>query len=417
MEAKLMNRKYGISVFGGVVFGLVVGFAGPVFGQDEAGSESAQAQAVEAVDERFFKIEPVRPVAELEAEAQQASPPEEDGDFKDSDLVDITAYGDTIKLDVRYAGSNNFLGTPVYSSAQAFLQRPAAEALGRIAQQLQAQGYGLLVHDAYRPWYVTKIFWDATPESGKKFVADPAKGSRHNRGAAVDLTLYDLASGEAVEMPGLYDEMSERSYPDYPGGSELQRQHRDLLRSAMEADGFTVYEYEWWHFDFQGWQQYRVQNDTFEQLNTAAAGPVLSPKLRGLLVQEMVEIQFAMQVVFSAIVQGNHATVAQQGQAIHDSFIMAQSLTEQDRQDLVASVPEGFLQMDKRFHQLAASLAKAGEQKDTQEQVKVFSWMTESCVACHSRYVTDRFDGLSNPPLPQSRGHSEDKESLKEGHH
>lgn len=262
-----MNRCFGIFGLGGVAFLLGIFVFGSVFSQvAQAGNDGADGGG-----ESFFRIEPVRPVAELEVEALQASPPVEEGEFLDSDLVDVTAYGDTIKLDVRYAGSNNFLGTPVYSSAQAFLQRPAAEALGRIADQLKAQGYGLLVHDAYRPWYVTKIFWDATPESSKDFVADPAKGSRHNRGAAVDLTLYDLASGAPIEMPGLYDEMTERSYPDYPGGTDLQRQHRDLLRSAMESNGFTVYEYEWWHFDFNGWQQYQIQNKTFEQLNLADA--------------------------------------------------------------------------------------------------------------------------------------------------
>ena len=149
------------------------------------------------------------------------------------------------------------------------MQRPAAEALARISDKLAEKGYGLLVHDAYRPWYVTKIFWDATPEEGKIFVADPSEGSRHNRGCAIDLTLYDRESGEPIEMVGLYDEMSERSYPHYPGGTSLQRWHRELLRDAMESEGFTVYEYEWWHFDFDGWDHYRIGTDTFEQLDAA----------------------------------------------------------------------------------------------------------------------------------------------------
>ena len=219
------------------------------------------------IDGNVFRIEPVRPVPELEREALQAAAPHEDGVFLDSELVDITRYSDTIRLDVRYASERNFLGTPVYSSGRAFLQRPAAEALGRIARRLAEKGYGLLVHDAYRPWYVTKIFWDATPEESKIFVADPSQGSRHNRGCAIDLTLYDLESGDAIEMVGLYDEMSPRSFPYYPGGSSLQRWHRDLLKAEMEADGFTVYEYEWWHFDFDGWENYRIRNETFEALD------------------------------------------------------------------------------------------------------------------------------------------------------
>ena len=117
------------------------------------------------------------------------------------------------------------------------------------------------------------MFWDATPEDKHDFVADPAKGSRHNRGCAVDLTLYDLKTGRPVEMPGGYDEMSRRAYPDYPGGTSRQRWQRDLLRRAMEAEGFTVYEAEWWHFDYRDWQSYAVQNQTFESLGRTRAEP------------------------------------------------------------------------------------------------------------------------------------------------
>ena len=218
------------------------------------------------IDGDVFHIEPVKPVADLEREALLAEPPIEDGEFLNADLVDVTDYSETIRLDIRYASNDNFLGVPVYSSARAFLQRPAAEALQRIGENLEKKGYGLLVHDAYRPWYVTKIFWDATPEESKRFVADPSQGSRHNRGCAIDLTLYDLKTGMPIEMVGVYDEMSPRSYPHYPGGSSLQRWHRELLRDAMEAEGFNVYEYEWWHFDFAGWENYAIQTATFEAL-------------------------------------------------------------------------------------------------------------------------------------------------------
>jgi len=106
------------------------------------------------------------------------------------------------------------LSTPMYSQARAFLQRPAAEALVRAGHELHAKGYGLLIHDGYRPWYVTEMFWEATPNDKKIFVADPQNGSRHNRGCAVDLTLYDLKTGAAVRMPSGYDKMSERAYAD-----------------------------------------------------------------------------------------------------------------------------------------------------------------------------------------------------------
>jgi D-alanyl-D-alanine dipeptidase len=154
----------------------------------------------------------------------------------------------------------------VYREARAFLQRPAAEALVRVHRQLAPMGLGLLIHDAYRPWSITKVFWDATPPAQREFVANPAQGSRHNRGAAVDLTLFDLASGRAVEMPGGYDEFSRRSYPDYPGGTSMQRWHRDLLRRLMEAQGFTVFEVEWWHFDWRDWREYPIGNEPFERL-------------------------------------------------------------------------------------------------------------------------------------------------------
>ncbi|MSQ94526.1 MAG: serine hydrolase [Gemmataceae bacterium] len=214
-----------------------------------------------------FKIDPVRPVDELRKLALQAKPPiEKNAFFRKPDLVDLETLDKAIKLDVRYASANNFLGTPFYTSSKAFLQRPAAEALLKVHKELAEQGYGLLIHDAYRPWYVTKMFWDATPDKLHHFVADPQQGSRHNRGCAVDLTLYDLKTGKTIEMPGGYDEMTDRSYADYLGGTGLQRWHRDLLRRAMEKHGFRVYYAEWWHFDYRDWRLYPILNTRFEDL-------------------------------------------------------------------------------------------------------------------------------------------------------
>ena len=219
-----------------------------------------------AEDGGTFRITPIRAPEELLIEALAASPPEEDGDFRPADLAELVALDSTILLDIRYATTNNFMGEIFYSEPRAFLQRPAAEALVRAHRWLGEQGYGLLIHDGYRPWYVTKMFWDATPEELRVFVANPADGSRHNRGCAVDLTLYDLETGAPVTMTGGYDEMSPRSYPDYPGGTDRQRWHRELLREAMEAQGFSVYEAEWWHFDYNDWPSYRIGNERFEQL-------------------------------------------------------------------------------------------------------------------------------------------------------
>lgn len=219
-----------------------------------------------AEDGGTFRIDPLMgPDALLEA-ALAGSPPDEEGEFRASELVELVTLDSTIVLDIRYASTNNFMGQVFYSEPRAFLQRPAAEALVRANRWLRERGYGLLIHDGYRPWYVTKMFWDATPEELRIFVANPANGSRHNRGCAIDLTLFDLETGAPITMTGGYDEMSPRSFPDYPGGTSLQRWHRELLREAMEAQGFAVYEAEWWHFDYQDWRVYRIGNARFEEL-------------------------------------------------------------------------------------------------------------------------------------------------------
>ena len=216
-----------------------------------------------------FRIEPLRPIAELAAAARALEAPTgiaPDARSVPSDLVDLARVVPDLRCDIRYAGADNFLGLPVYPVARAFLQRPAAEALARVQRDLEQEGLALLVHDAYRPWSVTRVFWDATPPELRDFVADPAQGSRHNRGCAVDLTLFDVLSGAPVEMPSGYDEFTPRAYPAWPGGSALQRWMRDRLRSAMEQEGFEVYPQEWWHFDFRGWEHYAIENQSLESL-------------------------------------------------------------------------------------------------------------------------------------------------------
>lgn len=233
----------------------------------EAAEVKFVRRAVGTRDGETFQIKPVDTIERLEAAALAASPPTEAGTYRQPDLVDLTALDDTIRLDIRYATTNNFMGAVFYKQPRALMQRPAAAAVARANRRLQPLGLGLLVHDAYRPWYVTKMFWDATPGEFKDFVANPASGSRHNRGCAVDITLYALATGLPIQMVAGYDEFSARSFPMYPGGTSRQRWYRDLLRKTMEAEGFTVYEYEWWHFDFKDWKQYRIGNATFDQID------------------------------------------------------------------------------------------------------------------------------------------------------
>jgi zinc D-Ala-D-Ala dipeptidase len=213
----------------------------------------------------IYRITPVRPVDQLRAEALRAAPPQETGK-RAPDLAELVKLDSTIKLDIRYATTDNFLSTPVYTQARAFLQRPAAEALARANKNLRPLGFGLIIHDGYRPWYVTKVFWDATPEDKHIFVANPADGSKHNRGCAVDLSLYDLKTGKEVAMPSVYDEMTERAFADYKGGSDEERKRRKILRDAMESQGFIVNPEEWWHFDYKDWREYPILNTPFEKL-------------------------------------------------------------------------------------------------------------------------------------------------------
>lgn len=203
----------------------------------------------------------------------QEGPPREDRPFREPDLVELVRLDPAIHLDIRYATANNLVGKPVYAEARAFLQRPAAEALVRVNRALKAKGYGLVVFDGYRPWSVTKAFWDATPADKKVFVANPKNGSRHNRGGAVDLTLYHLATGKEADMGGAYDEMSKRSYVTYEDGPKEALQRRDLLREAMEREGFFVYPWEWWHFDWKDWREYPILNVPFDAIGARAPAP------------------------------------------------------------------------------------------------------------------------------------------------
>ena len=214
------------------------------------------------------------------AAPSQSGPPKEKGAFRAPDLVELTSLDPSIRLEIRYATPDNFVKRPVYSEARAFLQRPAAEALVRVHGSLAAKGYGVAVFDGYRPWSVTKLFWDLTPESDKDFVANPATGSRHNRGCAVDVTLFEMATGKLVEMPSAYDEPTPRSYPTYTGGDPLQRERRDVLRRAMEKESFFVLPWEWWHFDYKDWASYPILDIPFSAIPRSDAGSEALPRRR-----------------------------------------------------------------------------------------------------------------------------------------
>lgn len=182
-------------------------------------------------------------------------------------LVELVKLDPAIKLDMRYATSNNFTGRVLYDEARAFLAAPAAQAVARASKAAQVEGCGLTIFDAYRPWRVTKQLWDATPSGPKKnYVANPRRGSKHNRGCAVDLSLYDLRSGQLVEMPSEFDDFSEKAHRDFTGASPAAIANRARLQRYLEAEGFVGLSNEWWHFDFTGWEQFPVMDVPFDQI-------------------------------------------------------------------------------------------------------------------------------------------------------
>ncbi len=196
-----------------------------------------------------------------------SQPPIEPGKYFHHDtLIELTTLDSTFKLDIRYATSNNFMKRPMYAQARAFLQKSAAEALVRVNKKLRRQGYGLLIFDGYRPWSVTKKFWDETSAEKRSFVADPKEGSKHNRGCAIDLSLYKLKTGKEITMPSPYDDFTKKASPNYKGGTLTQRRMRDFLRRTMESEGFTVNPGEWWHFDYKDWKNYRILDIPFEKI-------------------------------------------------------------------------------------------------------------------------------------------------------
>ena len=181
-------------------------------------------------------------------------------------LVELIKRDPSIRLDLRYATTNNFTGRVLYPSARAFLVEAAATALINAHQAAAKQGLGITIFDAYRPWRVTKQLWDATAPAKRDYVANPRKGSRHNRGCAVDLTLHSLTSGALLDMPTGFDDFSSKAHRDYMGASVTQTANRATLQILMEAQGFIGMSNEWWHFDLAGWDRYPVLDMPFDRL-------------------------------------------------------------------------------------------------------------------------------------------------------
>ena len=223
---------------------------------------------LESKENKIFTIQPIYPVEELKKIALKSSVPLEDSlEDKSDELVDIYNLDSSIKLDIRYASKNNFMQTEFYTEPRAFLINDAAKMLIKAHQELGNYGYGIVIYDAYRPWFVTKMFWEATPDSLKNFVADPSSGSVHNRGCAVDIGLYNIKNGKIIQMISGYDEFTERAYPSYVGGTKKERENRNLLITIMKKYGFQVYKYEWWHFDFKLCKN-KIMNLNFNEIDS-----------------------------------------------------------------------------------------------------------------------------------------------------
>lgn len=182
----------------------------------------------------------------------------------DKELIDLEKYIPGVVLDIRYATTNNFTGERIYSLSKAYARKPVAESLKKIQADLKAQGLGIKIFDAYRPYKATVKFYEVYRDT--TYVASPYRGSRHNRGCALDLTIIDIKSGNELKMPTGYDSFSKEAWPTTPVKDPVVKKNRALLINAMQKHGFKVNSSEWWHFDFIGWKKFEVLDIDFEEL-------------------------------------------------------------------------------------------------------------------------------------------------------
>lgn len=180
-------------------------------------------------------------------------------------LVDLEKYIPGIVLDIKYADTNNFTHTQIYSQAKAFLRKPAADSLLKIQQVLSEKGLGLKIYDAYRPYSGTLYFYQVYPDT--TFVAAPWEGSIHNRGCAVDLSLINLSTGKELNMPTPFDDFSDKASQNYKDLDPEQLENRATLVKVMTGHGFTIYEHEWWHYNIKGRDKFKLMDISFEELS------------------------------------------------------------------------------------------------------------------------------------------------------
>ena len=181
-----------------------------------------------------------------------------------NELVDLEELIPGVVLDIRYATRNNFTGEQIYDRAKAYARKPVAAALAEVQAELKKQGLGIKIFDAYRPYGATVKFYEVYKDT--TYVASPYRGSRHNRGCAIDMTLIDLSTGKELKMPTGYDVFAKQAWPSTPVADPEVRQNRSKLISVMERHGFRVNSSEWWHFDFMGWKNFEVMDVDFAEL-------------------------------------------------------------------------------------------------------------------------------------------------------
>lgn len=213
-----------------------------------------------------FRLSLPQPLEVMRRAALAAAMPQRGGDLPAAELVDVTTVDPTLKTALLYATDGNATGAPIYEESRAFLDATAAVALSRVNKRLNAHGYGLVVWDAYRPWYITKLLHDILPPDKKYMLEAPEAGSPYNRGLSVSVSLCDAKTGEEIVMITALDEPSPRALSKFQGGGELERYRRDLLRFFMQCEGFGGVEHEWWHFDYKDFDKYRLLNIPFAQL-------------------------------------------------------------------------------------------------------------------------------------------------------
>jgi D-alanyl-D-alanine dipeptidase len=183
-----------------------------------------------------------------------------------NELVNLETFIPGIVLDIRYATDNNFMKEKVYTLAKAYARKPVAEALKKAQADFKKLGYSIKVFDGYRPYAATVKFYESYRDT--TYVASPYRGSRHNRGCAIDMTIVDLKTGEDVPMPTEYDSFKKEAWPSTPVKDPIIKKNRDLIISVMQKHGFKVNSSEWWHFDFIGWQKFEVMDISFEELES-----------------------------------------------------------------------------------------------------------------------------------------------------